>query len=49
MWYHRRWLIGEMKNPGNELVVAAEAIARDSKNYNAWSHRQWVVRRRVGG
>ena len=31
VWYHRRWLIGEMKDPGDELAVAAEAIRRDSK------------------
>ena len=33
---------------GGELAVTADAIARNSKSYCAWYHRQWAVDRWLG-
>lgn len=54
IWYHRRALLeSAAKRSGQnmmsdhvpaELGYVATVLEEDSKNYHAWSHRQWVVR-----
>ena len=53
IWYHRRALL-ESASASNssdwsayvpaELDYVATVLDEDSKNYHAWSHRQWVIR-----
>ena len=41
--YHRRALTERRGEPGDELAYVDQVVEEDPKNYNAWSHRQWVL------
>lgn len=45
--YHRQKLVEWCGDPSQELVVTAQILAEDAKNYHAWQHRQWVIKVRV--
>ena len=34
-----------LDDPSKELSATAVILADDGKNYHAWQHRQWVVKR----
>ena len=42
--HHRRVLVEWLADPSKELAFTASILRIDSKNYHAWSHRQWVLR-----
>lgn len=56
IWYHRRALMesdGKRHHRGqdikssfveDELAYVAQVLQEDSKNYHAWSYRQWIAR-----
>jgi len=46
IWYHRRALLethGPCEFLDSELEYIAEVLQEDSKNYHAWSYRQWIL------
>lgn len=43
VWYHRQALVEMLNNPAGELDFVEEMLVEDSKNYHAWSYRQWYV------
>ena len=43
VWYHRQALVQMLNDPSEELEFVAEMLEEDSKNYHAWTHRQWCV------
>jgi len=44
VWFHRRWLVAQLRDATAELDFTAEMLAQDAKNYHAWTHRQWVLK-----
>jgi len=54
IWYHRRALLERAATVSpegmtdavvtQELAYVAKVLDEDSKNYHAWSHRQWIMR-----
>ena len=46
IWYHRRALLeahGARAFLEEELNYITDVIDEDSKNYHAWSYRQWIL------
>ena len=46
IWYHRRALLetyGARDFMEEELAYIEEVLGIDSKNYHAWSYRQWIL------
>ena len=42
--YHRKVVVGWLKDPLLELEFSASILALDAKNYHTWQHRQWVIK-----
>lgn len=42
--YHRQKLVEWSGDFSKELVLTAQVLNEDAKNYHAWQHRQWVVK-----
>ena len=42
--YHRKVVIGWLKDASLELEFSASILDIDAKNYHTWQHRQWVIK-----
>ena len=42
--YHRKVVVGWLKDPSLELEFSALVLNIDAKNYHTWQHRQWVIK-----
>mmetsp|Transcript_25201 Transcript_25201/g.35197 ORF Transcript_25201/g.35197 Transcript_25201/m.35197 type:complete len:321 (-) Transcript_25201:135-1097(-) len=45
LWHHRRVIVNEIGECGEELDATAKALLGDPKNYHVWAHRQWVLQK----
>jgi len=45
LWHHRRVIVNEIGECGEELDATAKALLEDPKNYHVWAHRQWVLQK----
>jgi len=45
IWHHRKVLIEKLNDPSMEKDVLDEVFEDEPKNFHAWCHRIWVVRR----
>ena len=46
IWYHRRAILeiyGPREFLDSELDYIEKVLEEDSKNYHAWSYRQWIL------
>lgn len=42
--YHRKVVIGWLKDASIELEFSASILSLDAKNYHTWQYRQWVIK-----
>ncbi|CAG2059398.1 unnamed protein product, partial [Timema podura] len=45
MQHHRGVIVNWLQEPSQELQVTRMSLNQDAKNYHAWQHRQWVLRK----
>nr|CAD7463672.1 unnamed protein product [Timema tahoe] len=43
--HHRGVIVNWLQEPSQELQVTRMSLNQDAKNYHAWQHRQWVLRK----
>ena len=42
---HRQVIVDWTQDPSKELRLTEIVLSQDAKNYHAWQHRQWVMKK----